>query len=409
MVLWSAQRRPPPRERETPSMVEHIHALVRSPSDKGHRRLFWLILAVVVIFFTWAAFAKLDEVATGQSKVIPFSRAQVIQSLEGGIVTQIDVHEGDVVNRGQLLARLDPVQAEATTGEALAKITSLKARAARLDAEMRGAGSVTFPQEVLAEPEIAAREQAAFAQNRAAIGQALADLGQQRRLAGQQLDLALPLLQTGATNDAEVLRLRQSVADLTSRLNATRSQYDVALKKDYAETMAELEPLEQVAKGRAATLNRTEIRSPVPGIVKEIRVSTIGGVVAPNGVLMEIVPLGDQLLLEARINPRDIAFIRPGQAATVKITAYDSSIYGSLPGRVETVSPDSEVDEVDRRTTYYKTLVRTQKAWLETKDGKRHPIMPGMVATVEIRTGRKTVLAYLLKPLDKAAEALRER
>ncbi|MDR2857502.1 MAG: HlyD family efflux transporter periplasmic adaptor subunit [Novosphingobium sp.] len=381
-----------------------------SPSaGQGQRRLFRLILAAVVLFLTWAAFAQLDEVAVGQSKVIPFSRAQVIQSLDGGIVTRLDVHEGDVVERGQLLARLDPVQAEATTGEAMARIASLKARAARLDAEMRGAGHVGFPPEVLAEPGLAAREQAAFAQNRAAIGQALADLGQQRQLAGQQLALALPLLQTGATNEAELLRLRQQVADLTSRINAARSQYDVALKKDFAETMAELEPLEQVAKGRAATLDRTEIRSPVRGVVKEIRVSTIGGVVAPGGVVMEIVPLGDQLLVEARISPRDIAFIRPGQAATVKITAYDSSIYGSLPGKVETVSPDSVLDEVDRRTTYYKVLVRTDKAWLRTTDGKRHPIMPGMVASVEIRTGRKTVLAYLLKPLEKAREALRER
>ncbi|MDR2155318.1 MAG: HlyD family efflux transporter periplasmic adaptor subunit [Burkholderiaceae bacterium] len=377
--------------------------------EKAQRRLLWLIMIAVLAFIAWASFSELDEVAVGDAKVIPYSRSQMIQSLEGGAVAQLDVHEGDVVNKDQVLARLDPVMAEATRDEAMAKIVGLKARAARLDAEMRGAARVTFPEDVQAQPEVAAREQAVFKENRAAISQTLSDLGEQRKLASQQLELALPLLKTGASNDAEILRLREKVADLNSRINAARNEYDVALKKDYAQTMAELEPLEQVARGRAYTLKRTEIRSPVRGIVKEIRVSTIGGVVSPGGVLMEIVPLGDELLVEARINPRDIAFIKPEQQGMVKITAYDSSIYGTLEAAVETVSPDSVVDEVDRRSTYYKVQVRTKKAYLETKDGKHHPITPGMVASVEIRTGRKTVLSYLLKPLQRAAEALRER
>jgi adhesin transport system membrane fusion protein len=389
--------------------AQAIATLTLPATERRHRVLFWLILLTVAVFTLWAAFARLDEVAVGESKVIPSSRSQVIQSLDGGIVARLDVREGDVVARDQVLARLDPAQAQSTTGEARAKIVGLKARAARLDAEIRGIETVDFPDEVKAQPEVAAREEAAFRQNRSAIEQTLADLGAQRQLANQQLNMALPLLKSGATNDTEILRLREKIADLSSRINAARSQYDVALKKDFAETMAELEPLEQVAKGRAATLDRTEIRSPVYGIVKEVRVSTLGGVVAPGGVLMEIVPLDDRLLVEARISPRDIAFIRPGQEATVKITAYDSSIYGTLPAAVETVSPDSQIDEVDRRTTYYKVLVRTDKAYLKTADGILHPIMPGMVATAEIRTGQKTVMQYLLKPLAKAAEALRER
>jgi adhesin transport system membrane fusion protein len=390
-------------------MAEQFEGITWSSGHAHHRRLFWLILMTVVVFVTWAAFATLDEVAVGESKVIPFSRSQLIQSLEGGIVSRLEVREGDIVERDQILAQLDPVLAAATSGEATARILGLKARAARLGAEISGADAVAFPEEVLAVPEVAQREAAAFTQNRAAINQTLADLAEQRKLAETQLSMTLPLRDSGASNDVEILRLREKMADLQSRINATRSQYEVALKKDYAETMAELEPLEQVAKGRAATLQRTEIRSPVRGIVKDVRVSTIGGVVAPGGVLLEIVPLGDQLLVEARINPRDIAFIHPGQEATVKITAYDSSIYGTLPAVVETVSPDSTIDEVDRRATYYKVQVRTQKAYLETANGLQHPIMPGMVASVEIRTGSKTVLTYLLKPLNRAAEALRER
>jgi adhesin transport system membrane fusion protein len=388
-------------------MADAFH--ISKGGERAQRRLLWLLLLVVVSFIVYAAFSELDEVAVGDAKVIPYSRSQMIQSLEGGIVAQMDVREGDVVAKDQVLARLDPVMAQATTDEAMAKIVGLKARAARLDAEMRGAARVTFPDDVRTQPLVAAREEAAFKENRAAISQTLSDMDEQRKLANQQLDLALPLLESGASNDAEILRLREKVADLNSRFNAARNEYDVALKKDYAQTMAELEPLEKVARGRAYTLERTEIRSPVRGIVKEIRVSTIGGVVAPGGVLIEIVPLGDELLVEARVSPRDIAFIRPGQQAMVKITAYDSAIYGTLEAAVETVSPDSVTDEVDRRTTYYKVQVRTKRAYLETKDGKQHPIVPGMVASVEIRTGRKTVLSYLLKPLDRAAEALRER
>jgi adhesin transport system membrane fusion protein len=156
-------------------------------------------------------------------------------------------------------------------------------------------------------------------------------------------------------------------------------------------------------------LRRTVIRSPARGIVKDIRVSTVGGVVQPGGVLMEIVPLDDQLLIEARLSPRDIAFIHPGQEATVKITAFEPSIYGSLPAKVERISPDTIEDQVDRRVYYYRVYVLTQHAYLETRDGKRHPILPGMVATAEIRTGRRTVFEYLVKPLNRAAEALRER
>jgi adhesin transport system membrane fusion protein len=299
--------------------------------------------------------------------------------------------------------------AQATTGETQAKIIDLKARAARLQAEMDQRKSVTFPDSVRAYPDIVARETAAFHENQSAINQTVADLSSQRVIAQRKLELAQPLLKTGAANEVEILNLQQQVADLTARMNAARNEYVVALKKDYSQTMSDLAPLEQVARGRAEQLERTEIRAPVKGIVQAIRVSTIGGVIAPGGVLMEITPMDDQLMIEAHISPRDIAFIHPGQEGNVKITAYDSSIYGMLPAKVVTISPDSVLDEVDRRSTYYRVFLRTEKAYLQTADGVRHAIMPGMVATAEIRTGHKSVLAYLLKPFNKAGEALRER
>jgi adhesin transport system membrane fusion protein len=388
---------PPPS-----SMASELH----SPPS---RRLFWAILAAVAAFFVWASLAQLDEVAVGQSKVVPLSRSQIIQSLDGGIVAELFVHEGDIVQQNQLLAQLDPAMAQATTGEARAKIIDLKARAARLQAAMDERTEIKFPDDVLEHPEIVARERAAMRQNQSAINQTVSDLSNQRNLAQRKFDLAKPLLETGAANEVEILNLQQQVADLTTRINSTRNEYMVALKRDYSQTMSELAPLEQVVRGRTEQLNRTEIHAPTKGIVQAIRISTIGGVVTPGGVLMEITPLDDQLLIEARINPRDIAFIHPGQEANIKITAYDSSIYGMLTAKVVTISPDSVLDDVDRRNFYYRVFLRTEKAYLKTDDGVQHAIIPGMVATAEIRTGHRSVLSYLAKPLNKAAEALRER
>ncbi|MEI3854961.1 MULTISPECIES: HlyD family efflux transporter periplasmic adaptor subunit [unclassified Ensifer] len=372
------------------------------------RSLLWLIAAAIAIFIGWAGFAELDEVAIGEGKVTPASKGQIIQSLEGGILAELLVREGDIVETGQRLATLDPVQARSSMEETLVQIAALRARAARLEAEMSDRGEVAFPVE-LTEGDVVDRERQLFVANRRAFTENVANLKTQLRLAEEELTITTPLLRSGATNEVEVLRLRQRAAEYSAKLSATQSEYYVALKADFAKTMAELEPLLKVREGRADQLRRTTITSPARGIVKDIRVSTIGGVVGSGGVLMEIVPLGDQLLIEARLSPRDIAFIHPGQEATVKITAYESSIYGTLPAKVERVSPDTIEDQVDKRIYYYRVYVLTDHAYLETKDGKRHPIMPGMVATTEIRTGRKTVLAYILKPLNRAGEALRER
>ncbi|WP_244258809.1 HlyD family efflux transporter periplasmic adaptor subunit [Cupriavidus gilardii] len=375
----------------------------------GARLLLWLGIGAIAAFLVWAIFASLDEVAIGEGKVTPASKGQIIQSLEGGILAELAVREGDVVEAGQQLATLDPVQARSSMEETLERIAALQARAARLHAEMNDADSVNFPAELARDTAVVERERQLFVANRRAFRENLANLRQQLRLAEQELQIALPLLRTGATNEVEILRLRQKVAEFATKLDSTQSEYYVALKADYAKTMADLGPLLKVREGRADQLRRTAITSPARGIVKDIRVSTIGGVITPGGVLMEIVPLGDQLLIEARLSPRDIAFIHPEQEATVKITAFEPSIYGTLPAKVDRISPDTIEDQVDRRIYYYRVYVLTEHAYLETKEGKRHPILPGMVATAEIRTGRRTVMDYLIKPLNRAAEALRER
>lgn len=373
------------------------------------RALLWTIVAAIAVFLVWARWARLDEVAVGEGRVTPASREQIVQSLEGGILAELEVRAGAVVEAGQKLATLDPVQARSSMEETLERIAALQARAARLHAQMNAQAKVVFPAELAGKPDISARERELFVADQRAFRENLANQRLQLHLAEEELRLALPLLKSGATNEVEILRLRQRVAEFSTRLAAMQSEYYVALKADYAKTMADLDPLLKVREGRADQLRRTVLQAPARGIVKDVRVSTIGGVVPPGGVLMEIVPLDDQLLIEARISPRDIAFIHPGQEATVKISAFDSSIYGSLPATVAQISPDTIEDQVDRRVFYYRVQVLTQHAHLETRDGKRHPILPGMVATAEIRTGSRTLFDYLVKPLNRAAEALRER
>ncbi len=378
-------------------------------------RPFWLrfgiiplICALVLAFLVWTVFAKLDEVAVGPGKVTPSSKSQIIQSLEGGIVDSISVHEGDTVSPGQKLASLDRARFKSTVGETESKTLSLEAAAARLRAEITGA-SPQFSAAVRAIPGLIAREMALYDSRRRNLDVNSASLREQLALVSRELTLTEPLVKLGAASDVEVIRLRRQVNELTGKLDSLRNQYVIEANSDYTKTMADLDIARQTLAGRQDQLNRTELTSPVRGVVKNLDITTIGGVVQPGGVLMEIVPIEEQLVIETRINPRDIAFIRPGLPTTVKITAYDPSIYGTLAGKVDRISPDTIQDEVRKDQVYYRVYVRTDHSSLRTKAGKLHPIMPGMVATVEIKTGAKTVLQYLMKPINKASEALRER
>lgn len=373
------------------------------------RIILWIIIAMMGIFIVWSYFAVLNEVAIGEGKVMPASKGQIIQNLEGGILAELNVREGDEVEEGQVLASLDPAKAKSNVDETLAKIVALQARAARLNAEINNKDKITYPSEIHDQKDVINRETELFYTNRQAFKENVLNLTEQLRLAQNEVEIAKPLLKTGAASEVEVLKLQQNAAELSSRLAATKNEYYVALRGDYTKTMADLEPLLKARDGLNDQLTRTVIRAPTKGIVKDIRITTIGGVVAPGGTLMEIVPLGDQLLIEAKLSPRDIAFIHKDQKANVKITAYDSAIYGSLPGSVQFVSPDSIEDDVDKRVYYYRAYILTEHSYLETKDGKKHQIIPGMVATAEISTGEKTVLDYLIKPLNRAKEALRER
>ena len=368
----------------------------------------WIICIGLAVLLLWAWLFKLEEVSTGTGKVVPSSKEQVVQSLEGGILTTLNVREGEIVNRGQVLAQLDPTRFASNVGESESLLVSSLATSARLRAEVNGTPLV-FPEEVLKEPKLVQQETALYNSRRANLEESLAGLRQALVLVEQELRMTEPLVAKGAASEVEVLRLKREANDLRNQMNDIRNQYYVKAREELSKSSTDVQTQQQVVRGKSDTLNRTVFKSPVRGVVKEIDVMTIGGVVPQNGKLMTIVPLDEQLLIEARISPRDIAFIRPDQEALVKITAYDYSIYGGLKGKVTVISPDTIRDEVKQDQFYYRVYIRTDSDKLTNKSGQQFSITPGMVATVDIKTGSKTVLDYLIKPFNKAQEALRER
>lgn len=370
---------------------------------------------VVLVFFTmllvgliWAHFAVLDEVSTGTAKVVPTSREQVIQSLEGGILASLEVRPDEVVEPGQILAQLDPTRNEADVEETASRYRAAVAMVARLQAEITG-NPLAFPDELSAFPDLIAVETQLYAERRRGLEEKLRMLEDAIALTVEELTINERLRETGASSNIDVIRLRRQRIDLEMQRSDVVAQYQVEVREALTEAEAEVASLRPIVRSRSDVLTRLTLRSPVRGIVRNIEVSTIGGVVSPNGRLMDIIPLDDQLMIEARITPRDIAFIRPGLRANVKITAYDYAIFGGLEGVVETISPDTIQDEANPEQYYYRVLIRTESVALVNDAGTEFPIVPGMIATVDIHTGQKTVLDYLVQPFNRASEAMRER
>lgn len=375
---------------------------------KRSKRFVRLVFAFFVVLLIWAYLALLDEVSTGSGKVVPTSQEQVIQSLEGGVLAKLYVRQDDVVEPGQVLAQLDPTVTEATVQESSAKYRAALASSARLTAEVNGS-DLEFPEELDAFPSLKASETKLYEARKRSLKDSLDWLAESKKLAQDELAISQSLTKMGAASNVEVIRLKRQLVELQLKETEIQSDYIVKAREELAKANADVESLSSVIRGRADSLARLTLRSPVRGIVKNIEVSTIGGVVPPNGKLMIIVPLDEQLLIEARISPRDIAYIHPDQPATIKVTAYDYAIYGSLKGKVVSISPDTIQDEVKPEEFYYRVFIKTETDALFNKSGERFPIVPGMVATVDIHTGSKTVMDYLIKPFNRAREALRER
>ncbi|BBL35712.1 type I secretion system membrane fusion protein [Nitrosomonas stercoris] len=373
------------------------------------QRIVWAAGLLLLILLIWAYHAKLTEVSTGSGRVIPTSREQIIQSLEGGIVSELYTREGEVVEPMQVLAQLDLTKTEATVGESAAKYRTALASVARLVAEVEG-GKLSFPEELSEYTELIEAETRLYNTRRRGLQETLAGLKQSLAIVSKELNLTESLAKAGAASQVEVLRLRRQATDIRLKLTEKQVEYMVQAREELVRARGEIKALEEIIKGRTDSLSRLTLRSPVRGVVKDIEITTKGGVIPPNGRLMVIVPIDDKLLVEAQISPRDIAFIRPGLEAKVKISAYDYSVYGALDGLVETVSPDTIRDEFNPDNFYYRAFIRTNEdALVNDKTGQRYPIVPGMMAVVDIKTGEKTVFEYLMRPIRYFEEAMRER
>ncbi|NLR75353.1 HlyD family type I secretion periplasmic adaptor subunit [Leeia aquatica] len=411
------------------------------------RTIIWVSLLVVLVFLIWASIAELDEVTRGEGKVVPSREVQIIQSLDGGIVSMINVREGQFVKQGELMLKIDPTRVQSSLRENRAQYLSLLARATRLRALSEGKPYVA-PEEVLKEqPQVAEQERVLYEStiqsmeaNIAIARQQLAQRSQELievrtkrdqaaenyELAAKELAKTKPLVQSGAVSDVELLRLERDVSRSkgerdqaaaqmprieASIAEANRKIQEVELtarnqvRGELSETMAKLNSLSAGSEGLADRVKQTEVRSPVNGTVKRLMINTVGGVVQPGKDIIEVVPSDDALLLEAKILPKDIGFLRPGQPALVKFTAYDFSIYGGLEATLEHIGADTITD--DKGNAFYVIRVRTKKAYIGER---RLPIIPGMVAEVDILTGKKTILSYLMKPVLRAkATAMTER
>ena len=426
-----------------------VAAKIQGPHPRSLLLLFGIV-AFFVVGYIWADNAMLDEVTRGNGKVIPSSQVQIIQNLEGGILQQLMVAEGDIVEKGQILLRIDDTGYASRAGEIESNYLNLMGRIARLEAEANG-GALTFPAELLAErKDISVREQNLYNARQAELQSQIQILRQQAQqrsqeiqeingrlkqlqtgleLANEEMDITEPLVVKGIVPKVQSLKLRREINDLKGQISASQlslPRVEGALKEanqrieekilsfksqasqELGQTRAEYEAARQAILGVKDRVARTDVRSPVAGEVKDLKIQTIGGVVKPGQDIIEIVPIEDSLLVEAHIRPADIAFLRPGQDATVKITAYDYSIYGGLPAKLQRISADTITDEKTGES-FYQITVRTDQNYLERGQNK-YPIIPGMVASVDILTGHKTVLDYILKPILKTRNmALRER
>lgn len=386
-------------------------------------RVIWVVLIFFITLFIWSYFGKVSEVVSGTGTVIPSQKEQIIQSLDGGILKKIYVKEGDIVAAGQVIAELDTVRMLSSMQESQAKYNAALAASARLKTEIDN-GNVSdliFPEELKKHPELIVREKQLFVNKKNKLNEMIYGLSRSEKLIRKELAIHQELLNKGASSEVEVLRLQRQLVEMQSKEEEIIHEYNLNASQELAKINSDVQSLRSVITGRNDLINKSKIRSPVQGIVKNINVSTIGGVIPPNGVLMNIVPIKDKLLIEARITPRDIAFIHArtaksshdntiqNQKVRVKITAYDYSIYGGLDGEVTVISPDSIKDEHHPNQYYYRVYIETDRDYLNTKSGGKMYISPGMMATIEITTGTRTIFQYLVKPFNKLNEALRER
>ncbi|MBJ7538466.1 HlyD family type I secretion periplasmic adaptor subunit [Marinomonas transparens] len=425
------------------------NAALMLKTPRGGRIILWAIFFFVIVALIWANYASLDEVTVGEGKVIPSSQVQEIQNLEGGILKEINVSVGQTVERDQVLMTIENTEALSSLREQQTESLSLQVRSSRLRAESTGESPVFDPDIRALSPELVNREmdlynnrleslktnqrvfQQQIEQKKQEIVEQqakLSNLRQSFELSTEELDLTRPAFEQGAVSRVELLQLERQVNELKGELDATKlaiprarsalkeaqnklkesdAKFRADAQEDLTKVQNKLDQLKETNVSLQDKVSRTLVRSPVKGVVKQIQINTVGGVIRPGMSLLEIVPLEDSLLIEAKVRPEDIGFIKPGLHAVVKLSAYDFAVFGGLPASVETISADTILDE--EGNSFYQVRVRTDKNFLGTEEAPL-PIIPGMQASVDVITGKKTLLDYLLKPILKAKQnALRER
>jgi len=442
---WLADWKEKPEAREADFVKDADYFMIHQEPLRA-RVLVRTILIALALFIMWTAVALVDEITKAEGKVIPSSQIQILQSLDGGIVAEINVKEGQVVEAGQVLLRVDPTRFESSVRENRSQYLALTAKAARLRALAEGLPFVPPPEVLVEDPKTVQDEQRLYETARSNVEaqisiarqqlvqrqQELSEMRVKREQASQayeltakELALTKPLINSGAVSEVELLRLERdttrfrgerdmaaaqilrsqaAMAEASRKIEETELNARNEVRKDLGDTMAKLNAFTEGGVALVDKVKHAAVRSPVKGTVKRLLVNTVGGVVQPGRDLIEVVPLDDALILEAKVAPKDIAFLRPGQPAVVKFTAYDFSTYGGLEAKLENIGADSITDE--KGNTFFLVKVRTNKSSL----GANLPVIPGMVAEVDIITGQKSILSYLLKPVLRAKQgALTER
>ncbi|WP_339694078.1 HlyD family efflux transporter periplasmic adaptor subunit [Celeribacter baekdonensis] len=380
--------------------------------DKDMDRPGWIIrisAVVVVIFLLWAAIARVDEIVRSDGEMISSSRPQIVQNLEGGILSELLVHEGQEVEQGQVLAKLQGTEFRTSVDDLQEKIDALEVRRLRLEAELEGEDEFVVPD------DLAARATTVLASEKALLKARVGDYLARKdgamavlKQAETERSLMEDMLTKNVVSLIEVTRARKSHSDAQLKYNEIVTQADLQRAEDYSDTLKELASVKQALTLANDQLGRTVIVAPMRGIVNSLMVTTIGGVIRPGEELVQIIPVDEELFVEARVRPEDIAHVQPGQDATIKLSAYDYTIFGSLKGKVQVVSADTFKDERDPKAEPYYRVTATVDLSSLTERQQQIEIRPGMRAQVELHTGSKTFLQYLLKPLYKSREAFRE-
>lgn len=379
------------------------------PSNGRARWAIWFSLLTVATLVTWASFAKIDQVTRASANVIASARTQEIQASDGGILTQIKVKEGDDVKKGQLLIVLEEARAQAALDSSATKVAALQAKVDRLEAEIFNK-PLKFKDEVKKYPEYVQNQTELYNRRKQAIAQDVAALQKMLVLAKEELGKNEPLLKTGDVSEVDVIKLRRQVTDIEAQITNKQNKYFEDAQTEMTKAQEDLQAEQEQLRDRTQVLQEKRLEAPTDGKVNNIKVTTIGGVVKPGEVIMELLPTSSDLIVEAKIRPADIAYVKEGQHANVKLDAYDYSIFGAMNGVVTYVSPDTLMEQTQKgEVPYYRVQIKIADAQYAAK-AKDIVIKPGMTATVEIKAMERTVLSYLTKPITKTfSEGLGER